>query len=165
MRVHAAILVLMTAASLLCFPAGARRTTRKGLKAMESSSAAAKQPATYTMQPADSAAVSVSGFEKILRSKKESMFLTNNTADTIYRLTITLNYNDINRRQLHSRRESIDILLPPGETRKHDLQSFDRQGTFYYYLSRPPRSNSQATPFRVATRVDSISIHPANPQL
>ena len=109
------------------------------------------------MQPADSGAVSCSGFEKTLRSGIESFFVTNHTDSALSRLHVTLDYTDISGRQLHSRSQPISVDIPAGQTRRVEIKSFDRQATFYYYLSPAPRTRSTATPFKVHLRVDSLA--------
>lgn len=96
------------------------------------------------------ACVRFSGFEKTLRSRRESVHATNLlAADTILSLEIEIEYLDTKGRQLHQRTVSVDCEIPPGQTRMLDFPSWDKQQVWHYRLSKPPRSNSQATPFDV----------------
>lgn len=101
----------------------------------------------------DSTAFVISGYEKALRSTKESFFITNRSTCVADRLVLRIEYNDMQGRMLDQRVETIDIDIPPDETRKVDLPSWDKQKVFYYHLSSPPRGTSQATPYKVAISV------------
>ena len=90
-----------------------------------------------------------SGFDKIASSKKESVFVSNNSL-----LLLTISYHDLEGRQLHSQTVKINTDLPAGETRKIDFPSFDTQGAFYYYKSNAPRR--RATPFKVKIQLSGI---------
>ncbi len=149
------LLLILTAAACTATTLCAQNTWRgkRRMPVPRSSIAASAAP----MMPCDSGRVSAAGFEKTLRSTTESLFLTNHSADTIERVLLHIEYLDTSGRQLHSRREYIDVNLPPASTRKVDIKSFDRQGVFYYHLSGRPRTRANATPFEVRLSVDSIS--------
>lgn len=87
------------------------------------------------------------GFDKTLSSKIESFFISNNTDCILESVTIEIEYLTLDSRQLHKRYEQIFYTIPPGETRKIDIKSWDKQKSFYYHLSAKPRR--QATPFTV----------------
>lgn len=95
-----------------------------------------------------------SGFDKIASSKKESVFVSNNSIASFRLLLLTISYHDLEGRQLHSRIVKINTDLPAGETRKIDFPSFDTQGAFYYYKSNAPRR--RATPFKVKIQLTGI---------
>lgn len=147
-------LVILLAAASLATPA--QRAWRGHLKP-RAETAVAESVAATPMQPADSGAVSCSGFEKTLRSGIESFFVTNHTDSTLTRMHITLEYSDMGDRQLHRRSEAVAVDIPAGETRRVEIKSFDRQATFYYHLSAAPRTRTTATPFKVRLTVDSLS--------
>lgn len=96
-------------------------------------------------------AFSVKGFDKPVSELREIFFVTNNTTLHISRLQFKLRYTDINGNMLHERTELIDCDIPKGATRQLTIQSFDRQRSFYYYLSKKPKK--QATPFKVALQL------------
>ena len=50
-------------------------------------------------------------------------------------------------RMLHSRIVELDCEVPPEESRKFDITSWDKQHTYYYYLGNEPKK--VATPFQV----------------
>ncbi len=98
------------------------------------------------------------GFHKPLRSRRESMFATNNTTRHVAALIINMTYTDTKGRTLHSQRRTVKVDLPGGETRRLDFPSWDRQQVFYYCRSaEPPRADG--TPFDVRCRVDSLIVN------
>lgn len=97
--------------------------------------------------------VSVAGFEKTLRSNRESMYFTNNTARTVAGMQIEITYLDMEGRMLHKTTHTTSTEIPSGETRLIDFPSFDRQGLYYYHLSPLPPRASRATPFRAKVRI------------
>ena len=112
---------------------------------------------TVANPPADS--VVVTGFDKQLRSKRETMFVSNHTARTITSITLRIDYFDMAGHQLHSATHSTSVDLPPGQTRQIEVPAFDRTDRFYYHLSPAPTRAQQATPFTVTVTVLQIT-HP-----
>lgn len=115
---------------------------------------------TVVAPPADS--VVVTGFDKQLRSKRETMFVSNHTARPITSITLRIDYFDMAGHMLHSATHSTSVDLPPGQTRQIELPAFDRTDRFYYHLSPAPTRVQQATPFTVTVTVLLIT-HPSNP--
>lgn len=129
----------------------AQHTTRSGLRVAPVKSANAPIGADTVATAADSAGVNFSGYEKALRSTKESFFATNNTGQNIDSLSIEIHYMDMKGRQLDSRRVTVAVNLPEGDTRRIDIPSWDRQHVWYYYRSPQPRTD--ATPYKVSVRL------------
>lgn len=144
----------------ICFIACAvsavgQRTTRRNLKTVPPSTVKAATAAYDTIATAaDSTAITFSGYEKTLRSTKESFFATNRTDSAITNLNIVITYKDMKGRTLDCRKVSVDIEIPTGETRRIDIRSWDRQKVFYYHLSSPPKA-AQATPYRIKIALDA----------
>ncbi len=99
----------------------------------------------------------VAGFEKPLRSMRESMFVTNNGPDELCSLGITIDYLDMQGRGLHQAKHVVGVDIPPGATRRIDVKAFDRSSLFYYHLSPKPKRATLATPFDVRVAVDFIT--------
>ena len=140
---------------LLCFIAAdlsaqGQRTTRRNLKSLPA--VQAESAADTVATAADSTAVTFSGYEKTLRSSKETFFATNNTGRVITDLSVALTYKDMSGRILDRRLVNVAVEIPAGETRRIDINSWDRQKAFYYHLSAVPRS-SQVTPYRINVRL------------
>lgn len=83
--------------------------------------------------------ISFSGFEKPQSSMLESFFITNSTDRTLTGVTLYIEYLDAQGRQLHKRFLRLSCDVPPGETRRAELKSWDKQNTFYYRDSAPSR--------------------------
>lgn len=104
---------------------------------------------------ADSGTVRFSGYEKILRTTKETVFVTNLLEDKgVEAVFFTITYTDNAGRLLHKRRVTARQEIPAGETRKIDFPTWDRQMTFYYTGS--PRPRVSAIPYDVAIEPDTI---------
>lgn len=98
--------------------------------------------------------VRLSGYDKPLNASREVIFATNNCSDTIVGMTMTVSYYDLSDRLLHRRAYSSSVALPPGETRRLEMPTWDTNRSYYYKKSRRPRTS--ATPYDVAVRVDTI---------
>ena len=108
---------------------------------------------TVWAPPADS--VRVAGFDKALRSRVESVYISNLTDGSISEFALEITYRDMKGRELHKAVHTIQIDLPSGETRKVDFPTFDTQGIYYYHLTpRPARAS--AVPFKVTAKVRYI---------
>lgn len=92
--------------------------------------------------------VRITGFDKRAESSSESFFITNTTDRRLVEVDLVIEYLDMTGRQLHKRRHTLPCDVPPGETRRADIPSFDRQKLFYY-CKTPAPARRQATPFRV----------------
>lgn len=121
------------------------RTTRTGL--VVAPSTAAPVAIGDTVVATDSSLV-ITGYDKPLRSRKETLFITNNNLRHLLAVELTLRYVDMSGRQLHESTRWIPCDIPAGETRQLSFKSWDEQLSFYYYLSRPPRTES-VTPYNV----------------
>lgn len=141
-------------ALLLAAAAGSLRaddTTRRGrLKpvagAFDSTREAPAPPDTLTLADGN---VTVGGYDKPLRSDRETMFLTNHTGATLAAVELEIVYTTADGRELHRRRVWARCGIPPGATRKIDLRSWDVQHSFYYLRGVTPRRN-RVTPYDVA---------------
>lgn len=91
--------------------------------------------------------VSFTGYDKTLKSRKESFLIVNHSAGDIKKIGIRITYLDMKDRMLHSRDTNVACFVPSGETRKGDISSWDLQNTYFYYLGPEPRS--VATPYKV----------------
>lgn len=101
--------------------------------------------------------VRMTGFDKRADSRSESFFVTNTTDRELVSFRFTVAYYTLDGRQLHWREEEMDCSIPPGETRKFDIKSFDTQKSFYYHKSVAPKRR-KATPFKVALGIVCISL-------
>lgn len=130
------------------------RSTRRKLSVPTETQAAQAGLDTITGAMTDS--VLLSGYDKPLRSRKETFFATNNTSDTIETLALTLTYLDSQRRQLHRSHVHVNATIPPGQTRNLAIPTWDSQQSFYYILSEVPARATQAATFDVIISVDTL---------
>lgn len=98
------------------------------------------------------------GFDKQLASSTESFHISNHTDSLIRQLEVSITYLDDKGRMLHKRTETLNVIIPPGETRKVDIKSFDKQHSFYYVLSNRP--SRPAIPFEVSIILKSLFLQP-----
>ncbi|MCM1336796.1 MAG: hypothetical protein NC187_03895 [Candidatus Amulumruptor caecigallinarius] len=105
----------------------------------------------------------LSGYDKPLRSRRETLLVTSLVTDTISGAIFTITYIDMQGRTLHERDVTVSGIVPPGATRMVDFPSWDRQQTFYYHLGPKPRSGV-ATPYDVSIRMRALlKPRPLNP--
>lgn len=142
------ILVIVTSA-ILTAAGSPDRTTRRGLKAVRTTAAASTARCdTVTPSPG---MIDVSGYDKPLRSSRETLFVTNRSARTLTAVELCIIYLDAKGRQLHERTIWLPADIPAGETRRISFRSWDVQRTFYYRLTGRPR-RSDGTVYDVSIR-------------
>lgn len=151
-------LIIMLLLTVFCSTLLAEQTTRKRLK-VKPSNIEIVTTECDTIAP-DTTKIKVTGYDKPLTSRRESFFVTNLYSRTIKAVTVTFNYYDLSGRQLHSATNTIECAIPAGETRLLHIPSWDKQLSFYYYLS--PRPRRQSTPFIVTHSVDNILLYKGN---
>lgn len=146
--------VSIGAASLSARKPFVKPVPKKGASAVSSPSVDKERYSPYdTVGEPSRDSIAVAGFEKTLRSTRESMYVTNHTADTVMALGLSITYTDTDDRMLHRALHEVSVEIPPAETRLIDVASFDRQGLYYYYLSIPPAKARRATPFKAKAKV------------
>lgn len=93
------------------------------------------------------AGISFYGFDKEPNSNIESFILINPSNLEILGFEVKIVYLDMKDRMIHSRTVKEDCIVPPGESRRIDIPTWDKQHTYYYYLGNEPKK--VATPFKV----------------
>jgi hypothetical protein len=158
-----AVTATLGLALLAALTLSAQRTNRTRLRvdhvitaAAESSPTTGIDTLTGTTAAAD---IRVSGFDKSPRSRRESFFVTNSSADTVSAISLTLTYLDTSGRMLHRVSRRINAEIPANETRQLTIPTWDSQQSFYYRLSAQPKKTSVATPFDVSIAIDTVYIH------
>lgn len=137
----------------------AQRTTRRNLKELPRIDTTSATAITVdTLREIDANVVTISGYDKPLSSHHETFFATNNGNCTITAINITFDYRDRKNRQLHSVTTTIDCEIPAGQTRQITISSWDKQKSFYYYLSAKPRR--KATPYSVRHTINFLLTKP-----
>ena len=137
----------------------AQRTTRANLRPAQPQTAESSEaPAPYALVTPGVETLRVSGYDKPLRSRRETFFVTNHAESEAVRLALTIEYLDASGRQLHKRSAAVDCEIPAGETRNLSLPSWDKQQSFYYTHSTVPTRTEQATPYDVRISVDTLYV-------
>ncbi len=154
------LLTAVMTSAILCLTA--QRTTRKvevpDLTAVDTVPTQIALPELTPMVNPEPHIFDVSGYDKPLRSRRETFFVTNNADGTIYGMAVTFNYTDVRGNQLHKRTQHINAEIPAGQTRQVAIPSWDKQFSFYYRRSAVPQRATNATPYDVAITVDTLYI-------
>ena len=106
--------------------------------------------------PEDLKKCSFSGYDKEATSSRESFIVSNPSEKILTGFKVKINYLDMQGRMLHSRIVEESCIVPPGESRRIDIKSWDTQHVFYYHLGNEPRR--VATPFQVEFKPVSFFI-------
>lgn len=147
--------------------ASAQKTTRRNLQAAPVAAADSTASAYNAAAVADTLrgetavrAVAVTGYEKPLRSTKETMFIANRLTDaTVTAVIMTIDYSDMRGHQLHRRTLTVPVDIAPGQRRLATVRSWDHNKLFYYHINTP-RTTGQATPYSVRITVDAVIVEP-----
>lgn len=151
-------LLIMLLTLLPALPLRADKTLRGKLRTAATAKSDKEQSAAETAfdticAPAADR-VRLSGYDKPLGSRVESLFVSNNLGTGISEIEITLDYTDMQGRTLHQAVRRVRADIPSGTTRRIQFPSWDTQNSFYYRHSRRPRT-ANVTPYDVTCRVNS----------
>lgn len=124
-----------------------------------SATTASRTPKADTLWLPVSSEIIVSGYDKPLRSYRETFLLTNGTKREMLKAAMTIIYRDMQGRQLHQRTDTLDAPIPAGETRMLRMQSWDTQHSYYYHLGQRPRT-ANVTPYDITCRIEFITLKP-----
>ena len=145
------VTALITVAMVMAVTADRKNSVNRRLKRVP-------QPTSETTVPFDTVAaeglVRFSGYEKTLRSNRETMFVTNLSEREIGGVWFGISYLDTSGRLLHKASHRRHVSIPPGETRRIDIPSWDKQCTFYYTGS--PRPRISAIPYDITITPDTL---------
>ena len=108
-------------------------TTRPRLERLAAPDNAVSPADTIPAAAIDS--IKLSGYDKPLRSRRESLFITNLTDLRLTEISLSIDYYDMEGRELHHEDVSVGADIPPGATRQILFPSWDRQLTFVYHRS------------------------------
>lgn len=131
-------------------------TTRKHLKVA---------PTTFVAPPSNTDTIAnpsgitrFCGYEKKLRASRETIFIENLSDSTIESISFTIDYLDTSGRQIHRRSLRKETDIPPHQTRRLDIQSWDTQKSYYYIHGEHPRKS--ATPYDITITTDTLLLAP-----
>lgn len=151
------LIAFLLATAAMTVAQGRVVTTRKNLKVERSKVPGSDTTLEDTIRNIGQGDVVLSGFEKPLKSRNETMFLTNNTDYDLKGVVLECKYYDIHGRQLHERIVSVKCEIGIGATCMIGFKTWDVQGAFYYRLSQKPR-RANGTPFDVKINVAALII-------
>lgn len=139
--------------------AGAQRTIRGKLRAADRSQITADSVRahldTVVVAPGEHL-LDINGYDKPLRSRRETFFATNNSDRAVAALAFTITYLDGSNRKMHAASHHSATSIPARETRQLSLRSWDVQNAFFYRRSTVPQRADQATPYDVRISVDTV---------
>lgn len=149
---------ILLAAIAIAICGTAQRTTRSGLrpKAHAAESAAAVTLVYDTIVSPGSDIIDVKGYDKPLRSRRETFFATNNGSVPVRRMAFTISYYDIDRHLLHRASHNVEADIPAGEQRMVGVRSWDVQQAFYYTRTTVDHKSSKASPYDVEIHIDTL---------
>jgi hypothetical protein len=150
--------LIFTLLVLTTLVASADKTTRKGLKVAKPTRIEAADTTALDTIALSPGMITLAGYDKPLRSNKESIYLTNATRRRLSYIEIEITYFDESGRQLHKRTVSQTVDIPAGETRQLTFASWDKQRNMYYTLSGKPRT-SNGTPYTISARATRAIYH------
>lgn len=127
------------------------RTTRKKLVKSEQEVTVVADSTTVSPD-----SITIADYDKPLRSNYETFFVTNRHCRTIVRITVDIDYIDMNGSQLHSRSVTVECEIPPGATRQLHTRAWDRQKAFYHHTTRSKPRSPHARPYKVVVTPVSL---------
>lgn len=127
------------------------RTTRKKLVKSEQEVTVVADSTTVSPD-----SITIADYDKPLRSNYETFFVTNRHSRTIVRITVDIDYIDMNGSQLHSRSVTVECGIPPGATRQLQTRAWDRQKAFYHHTTRSKPRSPHARPYKVVVTPVSL---------
>ena len=154
MTLRSALLCFSLALTLTALDAAAQKTTRRSLKFRapaeigQADSVLSSVPDTLKLP---GASIELYGYEKPLRSNKETLHIRNLTGRTVTGVRLEITYLDYKGKELHRRFVDLECDIPPGGTRLLAFPSWDVQKRFYYADGPHPRN--RAYPYRVKMTV------------
>ena len=154
MRWIACILIALLTAFAATDACG-KRTTRRKLAAPEATARPALTMAARTGM------VSIDRYDKPLRSRYESMFVTNHTDTALTSLKVRIQYITLEGDTIHEAVRQLRSNIPAKATRRVTFSSWDKQLTFYYHLTDKP-SRLKGTPYDVKISPLELTINPSS---
>ena len=94
------------------------------------------------------------GYDKKTNSAIETFFISNNSHRGVKGIELQITYVGSNGEDIHKRKVDISESIPAGETRKIDIQSWDKQKSFHYKGSAAGKNGS--APYSVRFKVISL---------
>lgn len=146
---------LLAALIIISFFSGyAQKTTRGKLKLRDDVRFESSAKVNDTIVPARGD-IGLYGYEKAQQSTKETFFVTNRTERTIVSMIFSISYYNVAGEMLHSRTEVVRCDIPPAETRKIGIKSWDSQ-KLWHYVGSHARHSDFSNPYDIRMRVEYV---------
>lgn len=152
--------LLIILLSVTAFADTRTRTTRRHLKPIIA------EATNDTIRPTDPAmtgspdSLSIKGYDKPLRSMRETFFITNRHCMPLHTVKLHISYYTMGGEMLHSRDVTIDTTIPPGETHQVSTPAWDRQKAYYYIGTRVTPRSKKALPYYPKIAIISALLAP-----
>ena len=147
---HGIIAAMIAAALMSADIAADTRTTRRNLKASGEKQVTAD---ISRLTPANDS-ITVNGYDKPLRSTRETLFVTNRSGSAVNMVSVTITYLSVNGEMFHRRSVNLSCHIPPGETRQIAFRAWDMQQAYYHHTTRVTPRSPKAIPYRAEITVD-----------
>lgn len=152
-RAAAAVIAAVAVLPAVIYAARPVVTTRPGRTLV---GGVVPQTALYDTIPTPD--VRLSGYDKPVRTDRETIHVTNNTGRNILELTFDITYYDMQGRMLHNTTVTVSCDIAAGDTQMLTWPTWDRQYSFCYEQSRRPRAPRTATLYTItATPVSALA--------
>lgn len=148
-------ILAVACAGVVVMTASADRTTRSRLRVRQQQTVNRLSIDTIVPSPG---MVTLSGYDKALRSSRESILITNASRRRIKCVVMEITYLDTRGRMLNKRRVEVTVDIPAGETRQVTFSSWDKQKTMYYRLTGKYRT-SDGTPYDIRAIATGVLFH------
>ena len=137
-------------------------TTRRGRLTLRSDTTAYSSAKGAEIPVYNPDSILISGYDKPLRSLRETFFATTHYSSAVTSLTVEMTYHNDDD-MLHSRVITIPCDIPSGETRQLYTTAWDRQYTYYYHRTRITPKSKGAIAYEVKIVPLSITTRRAEP--
>lgn len=152
-------LPVLTMLLMLLLSAAPDKTRRTGLRTAPDTMAgdvrAADTAAPDTLRGPVCDSILLSGYDKPLRGRHETLFATNRLPVGVVAIGLTLRYTDAAGRIIHTVARCVRADIPPGDTRMLRWPSWDTNQSFFYARGPQPRTTG-VTPYLVDVTTDYI---------
>ncbi len=125
------------------------RTTRGGKLTLRSDKKQNLPDGIHNYDSMTIDSLSISGYDKPLRSLRETFFVHNNYSQILSSISVSFTYRSDDGLMLHSRTINIKCHIPPSETRQLFMTSWDRQYAYYFVDTRIKPRSKGAIPYIV----------------
>lgn len=136
--------LFLVALSFAAFTAAGQHLARPKAKVRPVETVQATHSA-YTL-PAN--CVRITGYDKPLRARRESMIVTNCGDQPFDSVRLTMTYTDDRGTLLNTRTITVAARLEPGKAKSVSIRSWDVNNSYYYFLTPPARA--AGTPYRLS---------------